>query len=336
MKNPKVSIIIINYNGKEYLKNCLESIKKNTKYPNYEVVVVDNHSNDKSVEMIKEKFPNVKVIENKKNYAFAGASNIGIKKTNGKYVVLLDNDTIVYLSWLSKLVETAENNEKIGIVSSFIIRKGLYDYYKGKVSWNDDKITKVIMNDFRKKYPALKRIGKFSHVSVTATLLRRSLFDKIGPFSDYTFLFWEDTELCWRAVLCGYTVLCDFNSLVFHYGGGTHKNNPIWTYEKTKNRIYTYLKLLDWYHSLLYTFMVLIQNFGGMITDIKTVKPRLRAFVQILKDIKLILNERKKFERIKTVDTKKLINLMKKSYKFEEIRVAYEKSYYGIRDELNY
>jgi hypothetical protein len=126
MKYPRVCIIILNWNGKELLKDCLSSIFKLTDYPNYKVIVVDNGSTDGSVEYVKKSFPKVDVLALDKNYGFSKGNNIGIKyalkKYNPKYILLLNNDTkIIQKDWLTKLVETAESDEKIGIVGCNLI-----------------------------------------------------------------------------------------------------------------------------------------------------------------------------------------------------------------------
>lgn len=327
MKHPKVSLIIINYNRKDYLKNCIESILKNTDYPNYEIVVVDNHSTDGSVELVRKNFPSVRLIENEKNYAFGGGANIGMKKTQGKYVVLLDNDTLVQPGWLPKIVEVAENDEKIAVAASVVILKSLYDLYKNNSNrnLNDEKIAKKVMADFYSRHDSLKGIEELSHVAISACLLRREVFEKIGFFSNYIFLFWEDTELCWRSILCGYKVVYVFDSLVYHHVGTTRRANPRWVFERIKNKFYIYLKLLDWQHAILYTSIALIKNFGGMIKDRETLKPRTKAVLYTIKNIKIILQDRKQFEKIKTTDTKKLIKLIKKTNKFEKINWIHEK-----------
>lgn len=112
MNAPKVSVIVLNYNGKRYLRDCFEAIRKNTKYLNYEAVMVDNNSTDGSVDFVKSTFPGVKIIETGENWGFAAGNNIGIKKTNSKYVFLLNNDTIVQPYWLSKVVETVNSTRQ--------------------------------------------------------------------------------------------------------------------------------------------------------------------------------------------------------------------------------
>src|SRR3989344_9058371 len=91
-----LSIIIVSYNTSDFLKECLESIKKNTERLNYEIIVVDNPSSDNSVKMIKKEFPQVLLIESRKNLGFSKANNVGVKKSKGRYVLFLNPDTVVY------------------------------------------------------------------------------------------------------------------------------------------------------------------------------------------------------------------------------------------------
>ncbi len=326
MKYPKVSVIIINYNKKEYLRDCINSVKKNTKYPNYDITVVDNCSKDGSVEMVKKEFPKVKIIENEKNYAFGWGSNIAIKQTKGKYVTLLDNDTIVQKKWLSKMVETAEKDEKIAIAASIVVLKSLYDYHKKGSNLTDDEITKIVMKNYLKRHSSLKRVEELSHVAITACLLRRDIFNRIGFFSDYMFLFWEDTELCWRAILAGYKVVYDFDSVVYHYVGTTRKKNNTWLYERIKNKIYTYIELLDWKHSINYTSIALIKNVIGVVKDPRTLKARSNAVYTTVKSIKKIIKDRNDFKEKKVINSEKLIKLIEKTYNFEKINADYERS----------
>lgn len=117
-KVPFTSIIIINYNGKHHLQDCLLSVF-NINYPKkkYEVILVDNDSQDDSVAFIKKEYPQVKLIESKQNLGFAGGNNLGFSKARGEYIVLLNNDTIVDKNWLKELAKTADS-KNVGIVSS--------------------------------------------------------------------------------------------------------------------------------------------------------------------------------------------------------------------------
>ena len=117
MNHPKVSVIIVNWNGKKYLEVCLSSVFNQT-YPDYEVILVDNGSTDGSIEYIKNNFSKVKLIELNKNYGFAKANNIGIKEafknSDIKYVITLNNDTLTDINWLFFLVRVMETDSSIG------------------------------------------------------------------------------------------------------------------------------------------------------------------------------------------------------------------------------
>ena len=121
MKKPAVSIIIVNYNSRHLIKDCLDSVL-NTNYPQdkFEVIVVDNDSQDDSVEFIKKNYPQIKLIEGKENLGFTGGNNLGLKHSNGKYIALLNVDTRVDPNWLQELVATA-SKKSVGIVSPKIL-----------------------------------------------------------------------------------------------------------------------------------------------------------------------------------------------------------------------
>src|SRR3989344_4336914 len=91
-----LSIIIVSYNTKDFIGECIDSIKKNTKNLNYEIIVVDNASSDNSLEMLKTKFPDVILVESKENIGFSKANNLGVEKSKGKYVLFLNPDTVIY------------------------------------------------------------------------------------------------------------------------------------------------------------------------------------------------------------------------------------------------
>ena len=102
-KNPLVSVIVLNYNAGELLLNCIESIKKSS-YKNMEIIVVDNISTDKSQKACKEKHPDIKLIQNNKNFGYCEGNNIGIREAKGDYIVILNPDTIVEHNWIDELI----------------------------------------------------------------------------------------------------------------------------------------------------------------------------------------------------------------------------------------
>src|SRR3989344_1603440 len=113
----KVSIVIVNWNGKKFLKNCLDSLQKLT-YNTVEIIVVDNNSIDGSGAFVKKYYPKVKLIENDKNYGYAGGASIGCKHVSGSYVLFLNNDTVVTADFIEPLLADFQKDPRIGCVES--------------------------------------------------------------------------------------------------------------------------------------------------------------------------------------------------------------------------
>ena len=121
MSLPKVSIIIVNYNGKIFLEKCLESIFK-IDYDNFEVIVVDNNSTDKTIEFVTDNYPSIILLKLNSNKGFAEPNNIAAKIATGKYLLFLNNDTIVTPNFISEMIPIIENDEKIAICQSLLLK----------------------------------------------------------------------------------------------------------------------------------------------------------------------------------------------------------------------
>ena len=113
----KASVIVVNWNGKRYLQECLPALLAQT-YSNHEIILVDNGSNDGSVDFVAEGFPEVRIIENSENLGFAAGNNVGIEVARGDYIVTLNNDTRAEPDWLEELVKVVEADPKIGMCAS--------------------------------------------------------------------------------------------------------------------------------------------------------------------------------------------------------------------------
>jgi len=248
----KVSIVVLNYNGKELLRKCLESILKETEYGNYEIIVVDNNSSDASVEMVKKFFPELKLIQNKKNYGFSKGNNIGAKyglRNDAEFILFLNNDTEVTKGWLREMVKIAKSKEEIGIVGPrFLfpdgrIQKNCYKYRYGfSHSLAPDKIMEV------------------DCVTAACMLIKRRVIEKIGLLDEsYYPIYFEDVDYCFRVKKAGFKIICTPNSIVYHHKGVTMEKLD-WQYETYHtNRIRFILKHFP--HSwLIVRFFIEIWN----------------------------------------------------------------------------
>lgn len=213
--NGLVYIIVLVYNGKKWLNNCLKSVLATT-YPNYKVLVIDNASSDGSVEYAKAYFPGVQIIENKKNYGFAEGNNIGIKYSLAKgaeYIVLLNQDTKVEPAWVSELIKVAENSAEIGILSPM-----QYDYEGIEL----DKNFKIIFDSGKYVNPDFIEADT---IIGAAILLKKSLCQKIGMFDPVFFCYHEESDLCRRYKYFGYKIGIAVKSKIFHWHSLLHEES---------------------------------------------------------------------------------------------------------------
>ena len=244
---PKVSIIILNYNGKRWLEKCLPSVKK-VKYPNVEIIVVNNGSTDDSAEFLK-KFKEVKVIELTPNRGFAGANNIGVKKARGKYVLLLNNDTEVTPNFLNPMVKRMEQDKTIGVIqpllksmrkrslidaaSSFYTSTG-FQYHYGYYQQSNKK-------QYNKEH--------FVYSAKGACLFTiRNDYLKLGGLDEDFVCYVEESDFCHRIWLSGKKVLYLPESYIYHWGGGdmsVMEKSDLTIFRSFKNRYYSYIKNLS-------------------------------------------------------------------------------------------
>ena len=222
IKKPKIVIVIPNWNGKGLLRNCLETIRKNTSYPSYEILVVDNASKDDSVEMVKKEFPGVWLICNKENLGFPKACNQGIKcaleKYDPDYVFPLNNDMkIIQKGWLAELVEVAERDDRIGVVNcKMIYPDGRLQYAAGWVRpWGEWSWAE--MSDPEK-------IVEVDVIGGQALLIKREVIKKIGLFDEgFSPFMWEDFDYCFRVKKAGYKIVSNPKVTLIHYGKASIK-----------------------------------------------------------------------------------------------------------------
>lgn len=242
-----VSIIIVNWNGEDDLRKCLPSVFRQN-YKNIEVILVDNASSDSSVDYARKKFLQTKLIINKKNLGFAEANNIGYRKAKGEFILFLNNDTIVTKNFLTKLVGVLEADKSIGgaqskisqmdnrkfldAVGSFLTPSGFL-YHYGFARRDADK--------YRRKIDIYSAKG-------AAMIFKRDVLEKIKVRGDIFdrryFAYFEETDLCHRIWLAGYTIVFVPNSRIYHKIGATSRrlDDFLIHYHSFKNRINSYIK----------------------------------------------------------------------------------------------
>lgn len=290
-KTPLVSVIIVNWNGGEVLRQCLKSLSK-IDYPKWELVMVDNGSVDGSVEQIKKlKIKNknynlkLKIFKNKTNLGFAVANNQGYKKSKGKYILLLNNDTKVTADFLSKLVGRMEKDNSIGVIQPKIFLMDNPGYLDNAGSF----LTTI---GFLEHWGFARRDGReftkekeiFS-AKGACMLIRRDVIEKVGLFDEDFFSYFEESDFCWRVWLLGKRVIFYPEAEIYHKLGFTIRrlNVTSLNYHYYKNRISSLVKNLEVGSLLTILSLHLLISTGLAFAFILTLKPS--GIIMIFKGI---------------------------------------------------
>lgn len=228
-----VSVIIVNWNTRDILSNCLASIYSNTELEKFEVIVVDNGSVDKSVNMVREKFPQVYLIENKENRGFAAANNQGIRKAKGRYVLVLNSDTEVLDDAIAQTVKFADTHPEAAVVGCRVL--------------NPDKTLQPtcfmfpsVLNLFLaatylyKIFPKSKFFGRermswwdrsdereIDVVTGCFMLVRKEAIERVGLMDESFFMYGEETDWCYRLKNSGHKIMFTPSTEIIHYGGAS-------------------------------------------------------------------------------------------------------------------
>lgn len=230
---PLVSVIILNYNGKQYLQGCVNSVLKN-QYPNLEVILVDNASTDDSLQQVQDLYgsnPKLRIIKSSENLGFSGGNNLGYEKSRGKYIVFLNNDTLVEPDWLNSLVDALETDPSIGIAQSLVYQFDGKTIQTAGWVFSDYLIKKIALCLDKPNGLGLKPIYDVSFVSGASMIIRREILDTMGAFEPKVPFFYDDTLLSLKTRLLGKRAVTIADSRMYHAGGAT----SIW-----KKRFTTY------------------------------------------------------------------------------------------------
>lgn len=238
MEEKKVTVVIPNYNGKRFLKKCLESIENQT-FRRMETLVIDNASSDGSVEYIRENFPWVKVAVMRRNLGFAGGVNVGIRMCETPYVLLLNNDTESAPDMVEALVKTIESSEDIFSVSCRMVQ-----FHNRKLLDDAGDLYTVlgwgIQRGVGQKTKRYKKQEDVFSACAGAALYRKYMLDRIGYFDEMHFAYLEDIDLGYRARIHGFRNVYCPKAVVYHVGSGTSgsKYNSFKVKLSARNSVY--------------------------------------------------------------------------------------------------
>jgi len=307
--NSMISIIIVNYNGKYDLIECLESLKK-LSYENFEIILVDNNSVDGSTEFVAANFSNVKIIKLEKNYGFAAANNIGAKTAVGELFLFLNNDTIVTPYFLNELIKPLLSDEKIAICQPLLFR------IDGSIDSSGDYV-----DVYGRSYSTTNIEDKIKHILSArgaALLIRKDIFWELDGFDSEFFFAFEDIDLGWRAWIYGYKCILVPASNVIHKSGRSLKQlNSELEFHSIKNNFILRYTDFDGKYMLTSILMFFLMNFIKKVFKISIVKEVVSldynpSFSTILRSLRWIFQNRNYIqEKKKRVSSKRKLSTNK-------------------------
>lgn len=222
---PLASVIVVNFNGRHHLQRCIPAVLERTSVP-IELIVVDNGSQDGSVAWLRESFQQVSVVALSRNLGFGEANRRGVERARGRFVALLNNDTVVDPGWLAPLVETLEREPDVAAVCSTLVlmaQPELLNARGGGMTWLGYGFDRDFLLP-AEPATVLQSVADTEEVlfpTAAAMLLRRDEFLSVGGFDPAFFMYHEDVDFGWRLWLLGRRVLVHSRSIVRHAFGGT-------------------------------------------------------------------------------------------------------------------
>jgi len=318
-KYPFVSLVVVNYNGKDILNICLPSLEKQN-YPKnrYEIMVVDNASTDESIEFLKKRHPKVKVVQNKKNLGYAGINN-GLKKCKGEYVYFLNNDLILEKNCLRYLVEELQKNKNVGLA----VHKGI-NYYNKKLVSGGTWVSRTLYcghhaPDDNKKVIEIPYMG--------SGLIKKSVITTYGYlFDPEYFIYAEDLDLGLRIRLLGMKTVMVKKALCHHMGSITMKRfstSARNTFLLERNILITFFKIFSLKTILLLLPAVIASRIVAISKDVlrgnvKNAYARIQAIGWVVTHPTLINRKRAATQKIRRVPDSTLLSIFSEKYIFKK------------------
>jgi GT2 family glycosyltransferase len=252
VENTKTAIVILNWNGKNFLEQFLPTLIIHSAGTGVEIIIADNGSEDGSSDFIKENFPSVRLILFEKNHGFTGGYNLALQQINAQYFVLLNSDVEVTPGWLQPIIDLMDSNPEIGACQPKILayhQKDSFEY-AGAAGGFIDKYGYPfcrgrILKDFEKDNGQYDDVSEIFWSTGACMFIRADLYVKAGGFDNDFFAHMEEIDLCWRLKNMGHKIFCHPGSTVYHVGGGTlPNNNPQKLYLNYRNNLFLLFKNL--------------------------------------------------------------------------------------------
>lgn len=317
MVDSHVSMIIVSFNSRDDLGECIPSLV-GQHYSDFEVIVVDNNSADETVSFVEKNYPSIKVIRNKENYGPAKGYNIGITASRGKYVVLLNPDTIVEKGWLPELVNVMEGDEGIAACQSRVLLHDKPDVINTEGN-EVNYLGFTWCRNYGQKNTDNGGIREIVGLSVCSAILRRNVLEEIAFFDDDFFMYLDDTDLGLRMQLAGYKVVCNPRSIVYHKYKFTPARQKLYYLER--NRLLVLLKIYDKRMWLKIFPVFVFMEMGLLAVSLYQgwFKEKIKSYAWIIRRCRLVKSKRKAVHKDQK-NTRRILNMMSPAVTFEEIQ----------------
>ncbi len=311
---PIVSVIILTWNGKQFLTDCLDSLAGQT-FREFEVILVDNGSIDGSATYVREQFPWVRQVELRENSGFAKGNNLGFAVATGEFIVTLNNDSKVVPEFLAELVKAVQAAPNIGMVAAKMLN-----------FFQIDRIDSVGV------MPTTAGIGINVGIGETdngqydepaavfgpcagAALYRRSMLEDTGFFDPDFFAYYEDLDLAWRGRLTGWQAVTAPKALVYHVHSATGgRMSPFTVYHVQRNKWYVLLK--NWPAAILLRHLLLILSCDAAALFLALLRgqfvPALRARYHVLRDFPVLVRKRHEVANLRQLNDDQIDRLLVK------------------------
>lgn len=226
---PDLTIVIITWNEKYFIVPCLESIYNNMSNLSFNIILIDNDSQDATIDIVKERFPNINLIKNDKNRGVAFARNQGMREAAGRYILLLDADTLVLPGALDKMAEFMDENQDIGILGPKLIDANANPQFSCRRYHTifTPLVRRLSFLPFAAQSQILKRYfmqdwdhgepREVEHIIGACQLIRQEAYLRVGPLDNRMFYGWEDTDYCVRMNRSGYKIFYYPHVSIIHF-----------------------------------------------------------------------------------------------------------------------
>jgi GT2 family glycosyltransferase len=316
---PEISVIIPNWNGKKYLKTCFDSLRNQT-FKDFEIILVDNGSEDGSIEFIKSNYPEVRIIALSENYGFSKAVNLGIKEAKGEYIALLNNDTETHSEWLKNLCVVSKKYPRYHFFASKILCFDQRDKIDSAGDCLDINGVAYRRGHYEKDSQKFNEEKEIFGPCGAAAFYKKDLFDQIGYFDEDFFAFYEDVDLNFRAQLAGFKCMYIPSAVIYHIGHGSWQDNGWVAFLHRRNQIFTlfknmplglclrYFRKIIWFR-LCWAFKDLIKMIIRYKYD-KSTEIRMKARFAVFKDFIKMYKKRRFIQKNRQISLRYLESIL--------------------------